>query len=193
MTQPTVQGRKLPRNDWEGDDFTPGAGGQYVTCQDTASGRMLAYATNGRIDLDGKVIRAAILPKDSNGVSLEQVAGAIRRLTKPDRNLERHNMTLGAQRTWLRNFRGLVVDGYYGAIPRAFRYQAGADFFHAVFISHYSPTVLYGKGGYRVWDPLNPDTTGYGRWYPRDAIEPFMQSLEGLVGVIALEPTGGTK
>lgn len=185
MAWPLANGRKLPRNDWEGDDFTPGAGGSFVTCQDTAAGRMLAYATNGRIDLDGRLIRSKIYPADPNGVSLSQVANAIRLLTSPDRILHYGNKTLSEMRTWLAppNYRGLVVDGNYWLIPRAYRYQANANFAHALFISHKSPT-----SGYRVWDPLNPDTTAWGRWIPPAAIEPFMTSLNGLCGWITLEP-----
>lgn len=182
MTQPTYNGRLLPPQDWEGDDATPGAHGAYVTCQDTAAGRMLYYATNGDVDLDGQAIRAAIRPKDSDGVSLAQVSVAIQSLTSPVRILKWSTQTLNDMRSWLDAGLGLVVDGYYGAIPRAYREQDRADFNHAVFIA-------YREGpNYRVWDPLNKDLASYGRMIPAYAIEPFMRSLSGLSGWITLEP-----
>lgn len=181
MTQPTLDGRLLPPNDWEGDDATPGAHGAYVTCQDTAAGRMLYYATNGDVDLDGQAIRAAIRPKDSDGVSLGQVSVAIQTLTDPVRVLRWSTQTLADMRQWLRARLGLVVDGYYGAIPRAWRQQARADFAHALWLSDFDG-ITYG-----VWDPLNHDLAGYGKRVPAYAIEPFMRSLSGLSGWINLE------
>lgn len=179
MRQPYVKGRKLPRNDWEGDDFTPGAGGHYVTCTDTASGRMVAYATNGRVDKDGRVYRAAVRPPDPNGVTLPQADAAIHRVCGRDLVIPHwHWANLLAH---LREYKGAVVQGWYAEIPRAYRYQAGADFGHAMFVSHYSST-----SGMRVWDPLNPDTTAYGRWIPAPAIRRFMEELsqrEGYAGL----------
>jgi hypothetical protein len=179
MTQPMVKGRKLPRNDWEGDDFTPGAGGHYVTCQDTAVGRMVAYATNGRIDKDGKVYRAAI-PHDPDGITLQQADIAVHRVAGLD-------MVIPSGWTWanvlshLRACKGLVVDGWYAEIPRAYRYQQGDDFAHAMFISHYSST-----SGMRVWDPLNPDTTAWGRWMPAPVIRDFLEELSRRNGTASL-------
>jgi hypothetical protein len=187
MKQPTILGRKLPRNDWEGDDSTPGAGGHYVTCQDTATGRMVAYATNGRVDKDGKVYRDAV-PYDPDGVTLQQMKHAV---------LEVAHLPLVTPTTWrwkqvlshLRAKKGLIVDGWYSEIPRP--YQLGSDFGHAMWISHYSPT-----SGMRVWDPLNPDIYAYGRWMPATYIEAFLE--EGarrwgtggvfFVGYVPLQP-----
>jgi len=189
MSQPEYNGRLLPPNDWEGDDFTPGAYGAYVTCQDTSAGRMLYWATNGDVDLDGQAIRAAIRPRDSDGVSLAQVSVAIQSITYPVRRLQWATLTLADVRSWLRAGLGLVVDGYYGAIPRAFREQARGDFNHAVFIAYIEGSL------YRVWDPLNKNLDGYGRFMPSSAIEPFIRSLSGLCGWINLEdlapPAGG--
>jgi len=184
VAQPKVDNRALPPNDWEGDDYTPGAGGAFVTCQDTAAGRMLYFATNGRKNLDGKVIRAAIKPPDSDGVSLRQVADAVYRLTS--RTLIIPPWSVGQAESHLRLRKGLVVDGYYGAIPRAYRYQLNADFNHAVFFSHYSKT-----SGFRMWDPLNPDIHGFGRWVPTAVFRAFAYSLNDWgerFGYISLEP-----
>lgn len=137
--QPTLNGRLLPPQDWEGDDATPGAHGAYVTCQDVSAGRMLYFATNGDVDLDGQAIRAAIRPRDSDGVSLGQVAVAIQSITNPPRFLKWTTQPLNDIRQWLRAGLGLVVDGYYGAIPREYRHQSGAVFNHAVWISNYDP------------------------------------------------------
>lgn len=182
MTQPTLNGRFLPPQDWEGDDATPGAHGAYVSCQDTAAGRMLCYATNGDVDLDGQAIRAAIRPPDSDGVSLGQVSVAIQSITNPRRVLKWSTQNLLDIRSWLDVGLGFVVDGYYGAIPRQYREQKRADFNHAVWISNRE------SGQYRVWDPLNKDLESYGRWIPAYAIEPFIRSLSGLTGWITLEP-----
>lgn len=180
LQRPSFRGRLYPRNDWEGDDFTPGAGGSFVTCQDTAAGRLLAWATNGKVDLDGKVIRAAIVPHDSDGVSLQQVATAVHKLS--GRKLTPLKLTLTMINAGLRMGHGLVIDGYYGAIPAMYRHQQNADFNHAIFIP-----VLSNASGYRVYDPLNPDTHGYGEWVPAHAMESFIMSLGGLVGTMANE------
>jgi hypothetical protein len=182
MAQPTLNGRLLPPQDWEGDDVTPGAGGAYVTCQDTAAGRMLYYSSNGACDLDGKTIRAAIRPPQSDGVSLPQVAGAIASLTSPSRILQSGQRNLVDIRGWLSAGLGLVIDGYYGAIPAPYRHQAFAGFNHALWISNYEPP------NYRVWDPLNRDLSSFGEWIPSSAIDPFIRSLSGLCGWITLEP-----
>jgi hypothetical protein len=181
VSQPKFNGRLLPPNDWEGDDFTPGAGGAYVTCQDTAAGRMLYYATNGDVDLDGKDIRAAIRPTDSDGVSFGQVSVAIQSLTSPVKILQWSTLTIPDIRNRLTAGLGLCVDGYYGAIPPEWREQRGGDFNHAIWVA------CYVAPNYRVWDPLNKDLAGYGKWIPATAIEPFMRSLSGLSGWINLD------
>src|ERR1035437_10308395 len=79
MVQPTAFGRKLPRNDWEGDEFTPGAYGKYVTCMDTALGRMIAWATNGRKDYDGRKYRTA-LPGFPVGIDLNDASIEARKI-----------------------------------------------------------------------------------------------------------------
>lgn len=177
---PNFRGRTYPRQDWEGDDFTPGAGGAYVTCQDTAAGRALAWATSGKVDLDGRVIRAHIAPHDSDGVTLAQVGEAVTAVS--GRHLGHSNLSIEHIDSMLVNGHGLIVDGYYGRIPRAYRFQANADFDHAIFIA-----VLSAKSGYRVWDPLDPNIHERGRWIPRDALVPFITSLHGLVGWIPNE------
>lgn len=178
--QPLLKGRKLPPNDWEGDDFTPGAGGHYVTCQDTAAGRDVCFATNGRVNKDGRVYRAALPGNPSGGITLRQADIAIfriaaLRLTIPTR-WEWKDVQL-----WLSAGGGLIIDGWYDAIPRAYRYQLDAAFAHAMFVSHISKT-----SGARTWDALNPDTTGYGRWYPPIVIRKFLETLaerEGAPGL----------
>jgi len=182
MEQPTLGGRLLPPNDWEGDDATPGAHGAYVTCQDTAAGRALYYSTNGTVDLDGQAIRAAIRPRDSDGVSFGQVAVAVASITNPPRRLKWSTQSLVDIRSWLQAGLGLICDGYYGAIPSAWREQRRADFNHAVWIAQYAPP------NYRVWDPLNKDLSGYGKWIPATAMEPFIRSLSGLTAWFTLEP-----
>jgi hypothetical protein len=172
MTVPRAFGRWLPRNDWEGDDFTPGAHGDFVTCTDTAAGRMLAWATNGRTDLDGRQIRVAIRPRDPDGVTLEQVKRAIFELTSLDLVICR-DWQLANVKTHLRYGRGLMIGGRYGALPRAYRHQAFGDFLHRMWVSHMSAAT----GNVRLWDPLNPDIHAYGRWVPAQAIWDFIATL----------------
>jgi hypothetical protein len=183
MTQPLAFGRKLPHNDWEGDDRTPGAGGAFVTCTDTAAGRAVAWATNGRTDLDGRTIRAMVYSNAVGGLTLPQAAGAVHRLTGLP--LVVPAAWVWAQcLAWLARGNGLVVTGHYAALPRAYRYQAFADFDHAMWASHYSPS-----SGVRVWDPLNPDTTGFGRWVPLPVFKAFTLSRGYIaVGYVPLQP-----
>lgn len=188
-TRPRLNGRILPRNDWEGDDFIPGTGGKFVTCQDTAVGRMVAFATNNRVNKDGKVYRTAITPKDLDGVRLSQLIEPVKKISGLPLVIPRRWKWENAM-THLKAGKGLVVDGWYSGLPRAYRHQAGADFAHAIWISHYSPT-----SGMRVWDPLNPDTTKYGRWIPAKYIRTFAEALSKrdevdylYVGYVPLQP-----
>lgn len=180
MATPRLNGRLLPRNDWEGDDFTPGAGGKYVTCVDTAAGRMVAFATNGRVNHDGTVYRKAIVPADPNGITLDQVATAVHRLT--GLTLVRPKWTIAQVEAHLRAGRGLVFIGQYAYIPRPYRYQAAADFLHAMFATHLS------RSGVRVWDPLNPDIHRWGRWVPWSIIRSYIVSGHLDVAYIGLQP-----
>jgi len=180
MIQPTIKGRKLPLNDWEGDDRTPGAGGHYVTCTDTAAGRMVAYVTNGRIVKDGKVYRAALPHPDADGITLAQAALAIYVVS---------GLTLYIPAGWdsahvkthLRAGRGLIVQGAYAAIPRQYRYQANAGFNHAMWVSHISGTSV------RVWDPLNPRIHEYGATMPLTVLLDFLATLHNSVAYVPLE------
>lgn len=182
MIQPTVRGRKLPRNDWEGDDFTPGAGGRYVTCLDTSVGRMVAYATNGRTDFDGRVYRAAISPRDPDGITLVQANTALWRVANLGLVIPRGWVSKNVK-THLRYARGLIIAGKYSTIPRAYRYQPNADFNHSMFVSHRSEKT----GNFRVWDPLNPDIHGYGRWIPETFIWRFIESLDYQIAYVPLQ------
>jgi hypothetical protein len=180
MTTVLLQGRKLPAQDFEGDDATPGANGKWVSCTDTALGRGIAYATNGRIDRDGKVYRAAVPGHDPDGITLHQAAVAARavadvKLVIPD------DWRWAQVLTHLKARRGLIVQGWYAQIPRAFRFQASAEFGHAMWISHLSPT-----SGMRVWDPLDANTTRHGQWVPASAIRVFMEELSRRNGTSSL-------
>jgi hypothetical protein len=179
MKQPTVFGRKLPRQDFEGDDRMPG--GKYVTCQDTAAGRMVAWATNGRIDKDGRIYRAVL--NDPDGIRLDQAAVAIKRVARLDL-VQPRGWKLANVKTHLRYGRGLIVNGDYGAIPRAYRHQAFAHFDHAMWVSHLSAA----SGNVRLWDPLNPDIHAYGRWVPASVIWAFLETLDFACAYVALEP-----
>lgn len=178
MNAPTVRGRSLPLNDWEGDDPLPV---RNRTCMDTAAGRMLAFATNGAVTLDGKQIRAAV-QHDVDGITMTQASQAIHNLT--GRTIVQHRGWSTAEiKTHLRYARGLIVVGLYSAVPRAYRHQAGADFAHAMWVSHTSSAT----GNARLWDPLNPDIHAYGRWVPSKVVLDFLDSLGNQCGYITLE------
>jgi len=178
MTTVLLVGRKLPHNDFEGDDWASGA--NWKTCTDSATGRCLCYASNGMINLDGKQIRAAVHPHDADGLTLPQAKRAVEALT---------NTTLVIPPHWqwpellahLRARKGAVVQGWYSGIPREYRFQARADFGHALFISHYSPTA-----GMRVWDALDANTAHHGSWIPATHIRAFMEELSRRNGTTAL-------
>ena len=184
MTQPTAFGRKLPRNDWEGDDFTPGAGGKFVTCGDTAAGRMVAWATNGRIDKDGRIYRASIA-RDVDGVTLVQLRAEVKAVAHLPLNIPIATgvMTQASVTAHLRAGRGLIVNGLYSTIPRAYRHQLAAAFNHSMFAGYISST-----GALRLWDPLNPDTNAYGRVVPLSILWPFLASLHYAVAYVPLQP-----
>jgi hypothetical protein len=182
IAQPAGPGGRLyPHNDWEGDDFTPGAGGEYVTCVDTASGRAVAWATNGRKDYDGKVYRAAVSPPDPNGITLTQAQQAVLKVAKLPLLIPQ-GWTWAVAKGWLLAGRGLLIIGPYSAIPRNYRYQAFADFQHAIWWSHISPT-----SGAREWDPLNPETHAYGRWMPPAIVQAFFEAGGHTVAYVPLQ------
>jgi len=175
MTTVLLDGRKLPHQDWEGDDFTPGAGGRYVTCTDTALGRDIAYATNGRIDKDGRIYRAAITPRDKDGISLPQAKQAAKAVANVNLILplwDRSDVL-----THLKDKKGLICQGWYSAIPRQYRYQLSSDFGHAIWVSHYSPT-----SGMRIWDALDANLTHHGQWVPATYLRNFLQEFSHRIG-----------
>ena len=182
MGLPTQARRKRPLTDWEGDDHVPGSGGRYVSCVDTATGRALAWATNGRITYDGQRIRAAVRPPDVNGITFEQADQAIHSLC--GRHLVRMtDPTKAKVNAWLRAGKGLVVAGKYADIPRAYRFQYGADFNHAIFLSrtNASGTIV------REYDPLDPRVHQYGTLVPLSVLWPFIASLGYYVAYVPLE------
>lgn len=178
MTTVLLNGRRLPHGDWEGDDWATGA--NFKTCTDTSTGRDLCYASNGRINLDGKQIRAAVRPRDKDGITLPQAKQAVESLT---------NTTLIIPPDWqwtqllahLRAKKGAVVQGWYSKIPSEYRFQTASNFGHAYFISHYSPTA-----GMRVWDALDRNTTHHGQWIPARHIRAFMEELSRRNGTTSL-------
>jgi len=182
VTAPLAFGRKLPRNDWEGDDFTPGAGGEYVTCVDTSAGRAVSWATNGRKDYDGKVYRAAVHPHDYNGITLPQAAQAVKTVSGLGL-LTPQGWTWSQAKACLLKGNGLLIIGPYSAIPRNYRYQAFADFSHALWFSHLSLA-----SGIRGWDPLNPETHAYGRWMPPAIVASFFTAGGATCAYVPLQP-----
>jgi hypothetical protein len=180
MTTVLLAGRRLPHNDFEGDDWVPGSGGAWVTCTDSSLGRDIAYATNGRVNRDGRTYRAAVHPHDPNGITLPQAQQACMTVT---------GLQLVIPPNWqwpellahLKACKGAVVQGWYSGIPREYRFQARADFGHALFISHCSTT-----SGMRVWDALDPNTTHHGSWIPARYIRAFMEELSRRQGVRSL-------
>jgi hypothetical protein len=181
VIQPKAFGRKLPRNDWEGDGLA-----KWKTCMDHSAGRMVCWATNGRIDKDGAVYRDSIHPHELGGVNLEYAAREIHAVAGLDLVIKR-NWPLASIKTHLRNGRGLIITGRYSEIPREYRHQAAADFAHAMWVSHMSAAT----GNIRLWDALNPAVKEYGRWIPQRYIWDFMSSLNNDCGYVPLQPLGG--
>lgn len=182
MTHPKVRGRYLPPNDWEGDDFTPGAGGHYVTCMDTAVGRATYWATNGRKDIDGRTIRAHVSPRDPNGITFEQADQALHDLTGLHL-IRMPDPTRAKVVAHLRAYKGLVIAGNYWTVPRAYRFQAGAQFRHAIFIPG-----LNSVNKVREYDPLDPRKHAYGTVMPFSVIDDFIASLNYTVAYVPLQP-----
>jgi hypothetical protein len=177
MTQPTAFGRKLPRNDWEGNDpLAP-----FKTCMDTSAGRAVAWATNGRVDKDGNVYRHSIHPHATAGINLNDAAQEIRNVAGLALAIKR-SWPLASVKAHLKAGRGLIIIGMYYAIPREYREQDRADFAHAMWVSHIGST-----GQVRLWDPLNRRKTGYGRWVPASVIWDFMASLNNQCGYVPLQ------
>jgi hypothetical protein len=178
----TLNGRTLPKNDWEGDDFTPNAGGHYVTCMDTATGRAMAWSTNGRVDVDGRVVRKNVIPPDANGVGWAEMEKAVPRINS---HLELDHKS-GWNRTsvgvWLKGQKGLIVIGRYSSIPRMYRHQSAASFTHAMFVTHFNQagTLM------RLYDPLDPRLDLRGRSVPTSILWPFLDDLGWQAGWVPL-------
>jgi hypothetical protein len=180
MKPPTAFGRLLPRNDFEGDDYVPGAGGQFVSCQDTAAGRAVAWATNGRIDRDGREYRKVL--GSTIGITIAQADTEVRNITGAKCHIvQPSGWGWGDVNAHLVAGRGLIMNGHYSTIPRSNRYQAFAGFNHSMWASHRS-----NASGIRLWDPLNPDTDGYGRWTDPAIIRAFVESENYYVGYVPL-------
>jgi hypothetical protein len=180
VTTVLLVGRKLPHGDFEGDDWVPGSSGRWVTCTDSSLGRDVAYATNGRVNRDGQVYRAAIHPHDPDGITLRQAQQACMTVTGLPFVIPSH-WHWAEVLAHLRARKGAVVQLWYSAIPREYRFQARADFGHAVFISHYSTTA-----GMRVWDALDANTKHHGQWVPARYIRAGMEELSRRNGTTAL-------
>jgi hypothetical protein len=180
MMQPLAFGRKLPRNDWEGDD----AHLSWITCTATSAGRAVAWATNGRIDKDGAVYRAAgPISSPDGGQTLQQAAVGVA-------NIAHLQLIIATGWEWadamahLRVGGGVILAGVYSSLPRQWRYQDYAAFDHRIWCSHWSKT-----SGIRTWDPLNPDTKAWGRWLPTGVVQGFALSLGHVdAGYVPLGP-----
>jgi hypothetical protein len=178
MALSTFKGRTLPLNDWEGDDQP----GPWVTCMDTSAGRAMAWATNGRVDVDGKVIRSHVVPKDTDGISFEQVNLAVHAVNEHCSVVHAHGWDQAKVTSWLKAGKGLIVTGFYSSIPRQYRFQTSASFAHAMFVTHMSKS---GKS-IRLYDPLNPDLKGHGKSVPSSILWDFLDSRGYLVGYVPL-------
>lgn len=181
MTQPTAfGGRKLPANDWEGDDHTPGAHGGFVTCGDTSGGRAVAWATDGRIVKDGSVYRA--VTKDPDGITLAQLSVEISAVAHMGLWMPHGWIWQDASAALLAGT-GLIVQGYYDALPPAWREQTGpAHFAHDMFMCYRSIA-----SGVRLYDPLRR-RKGYGRWIPAAAARAFIESGGYTIGYLSNQP-----
>jgi hypothetical protein len=174
MTTVLLDGRRLPHIDYEGDDATPGAGGRSVTCTDSAAGRAVYWASNGRVQLDGRQIRAAVHPHDPDGINLRQAKQAVESLTSMTIVIPSHwGWTEVALHLKTKPYVGLIAQGWYAEIPARLRYQDGpGEFGHAVWLSHWSLT-----SGIRTWDALDRNEAHHGQWIAPKHIRAFMEGL----------------
>ena len=168
MTQPLAFGRKLPLNDWEGDDGHD----SWITCSATSAGRAVAWSTNGRLVKDGTVYRnASPGAAPDGGQTLQQVAVGVA-------NIAHLKLIIPVGWQWadvmahLKVGGGVILAGRYDSMDRAYRYQLAGNFGHRIFCTHYSPT-----SGIRTYDPLNPDIHSWGRWLPLAVVKGFALSL----------------
>jgi len=178
--RPTAFGRLIPHTDWEGDDHTPGAHGLYVTCQDTAAAVAVAWASNGRIVHDGAAYRAT--SGDPNGITLDQSAAEVKRVTGLD-VIQPKGWAWGNVSFNLMNGQGLIVVAPYSALPAPDREQTVDNFWHAMFACYRSI-----QSGVRLYDPLNPDVDGYGRWVPAADFRKFVTAGNFTIGYIKNQP-----
>lgn len=179
MTVNTYMGRTLPLTDWEGDDAIR-KDGRFVTCMDTALGRAVAWATNGRVTKDGKFWRSKVSPRDMDGINFNQAADALHS-TYPSLVLRQENMTKAEAKAHLRAGKGLLIIGTYSAIPRAYRHQDRGSFYHAMFVTH-----INASGMMRLYDPLDRDTKRRGRVVPASILWPFIATLDNRVAYVPL-------
>jgi hypothetical protein len=179
MKQPTVNGRKLPRNDWEGTGLAA-----FKTCMDHSAGRAVAFATNGRIDLDGAVYRHSIHPHAPAGITLQVARREVLAVAHLPLVIPSPRWGITKIRAHLRKAQGLIVTGWYDALSAEYRYQSKAHFTHAVWASHISAAT----GNWRVWDALDRDEGGYGRWIPDAEMARFVASLGYQTGYVPLQP-----
>jgi hypothetical protein len=178
VKQPTAFGRLLPRNDWEGTGLAA-----YKTCMDHACGRAVAYATNGRIDRDGAVYRDSIHPHAKAGINLQVARREVLAVAHLPLVIPSPRMSIFQIRAHLRKGLGLIVTGWYDVLPEGFRYQSRAHFTHAMWASH----ISVANGKWRVWDALDRDEGGYGRWIPDADMARFVASLGYQTGYVPLQ------
>jgi hypothetical protein len=148
---------------------------------DHAAGRAVAWATNGRIDLDGAVYRAALRPRDCDGITLQQARQEV--LAVAHLPLIIPLMGETQVRAHLDKGLGLIVTGWYDTLPAEYRYQSKAHFTHAMWVSHRSRATH----NWRVWDALDRDQDGYGRWIPERFMLAFVASLKYRCGYVPLQ------
>jgi hypothetical protein len=183
MIQPKAFGRLVPRNDSEVDDHTPGApaNAPYVTCGETSAGRAVAWATNGRVVKDGSVYRA--VTKAPAGVTLDVLALEIKAVA---------GLTLIQPTGWawgecsfhLSTGIGLIIQGWCDSLPPELQYQAGPNhFLHDCFAAYRSI-----KSGVLFYQPMNPNTSGYGQWVPAAVVRKFIESGGFTLGYLVNQP-----
>jgi hypothetical protein len=144
----------------------------------------VAWATNGRIDKDGLIYRAAYpVAMPGGGQTLQQAQVAVKRVANLPLVIA-SGWQWSDVLNWLRLGKGVILAGQYDSLPRAYRYQADGAFAHRMWCSHYSAT-----SGIRTWDPLNPDIHAWGRWLPSAVVKGFALSLSHVdAGYVPLQP-----
>ena len=113
------------------------------------------------------------MTKDPDGITLQQLRTEVKAVASLDLVIPT-GWAWGNCSFHLSSGVGLIVQGWYDALPAQYREQQGpAHFVHDMFACYRSTT---GTKPTLVYDPLNRDLSSHGRWIPAAALRKFIES-----------------